>query len=263
MSAAPHSTGHVNPQVPEQSEFTYSADLVSAEHLEVPTRVSKQAAGAQQDAVYIHKYIYIYICICVFIYMYIYIYVYICMYGSGRATECGVYTYKYIHIYIYVYIYIYIYICIYMYVYTYILGLTTAEWSCWEIALYRLTLLITFAQSLSRYRLQSAAILPNQNIRHGHILAFARYSFTSTLMWTSQSSFYCAPATCNAHTVAIVLHAHCPRYAPPPTPLLYAAHHPICRMTILCKGQAISLSRNIDARVRILPYFFRCPGEVL
>ena len=45
------------------------------------------------------------------------------------------------------------------------------------------------------------------------------------------------PPICNAHTVAIVLHDYCGRYAPPPTLLLYAIHHTISVMAILCKGQ--------------------------
>jgi len=44
--------------------------------------------------------------------------------------------------------------------------------------------------------------------------------------------------TCNAHTVAIVLHYYCARYASPPTPREYAIHHTILVMAILCKGQA-------------------------
>ena len=45
------------------------------------------------------------------------------------------------------------------------------------------------------------------------------------------------PPTCNAHTVAIVVQDYCARYAPPPTLILYAIHHTILVMAILCKGQ--------------------------
>jgi len=45
------------------------------------------------------------------------------------------------------------------------------------------------------------------------------------------------PPICNARTVAIVLHDYCARYIPLPSPLLYAIHHTISAMAILCKGQ--------------------------
>jgi len=40
-------------------------------------------------------------------------------------------------------------------------------------------------------------------------------------------------------TVAIVLYDYCARYAPLPTPLVYAIHHTISVMAILCKGQRL------------------------
>jgi len=45
------------------------------------------------------------------------------------------------------------------------------------------------------------------------------------------------PNTCKAYPIAILLHAHCAIYAPPPTSLFYAIHHTISVMAISCKGQ--------------------------
>ena len=50
---------------------------------------------------------------------------------------------------------------------------------------------------------------------------------------------FIAPPTCNAHTVAMVLHDYCARYAPPLTLLLYAIHHSLCAMAILFKGKDV------------------------
>jgi len=44
-------------------------------------------------------------------------------------------------------------------------------------------------------------------------------------------------ATCIVHKVAILLHDYSGIYAPPSTPRLYAIHHTILAITILCKGQ--------------------------
>jgi len=60
------------------------------------------------------------------------------------------------------------------------------------------------------------------------------------------------PSTCNAHTVAIVLHDCCARYAPPPTPLLYAAHYTILAMEILCKGQVAENERSAFKPLAVL-----------
>jgi len=43
--------------------------------------------------------------------------------------------------------------------------------------------------------------------------------------------------TCLTHTIAILLHALCAIYDPPPTPLCYAIHHTILVMPISRKGQ--------------------------
>jgi len=59
-------------------------------------------------------------------------------------------------------------------------------------------------------------------------LAFARCCCTLKLYCGSQSSFYGFPPTAKptlAYPDAILLHDHCPIYAPPPTLLLYAIHH--------------------------------------
>jgi len=48
---------------------------------------------------------------------------------------------------------------------------------------------------------------------------------------------FAAPPTRKAYPIAILLHARCAIYAPPPTPLLYAIHHTILVITISCIGQ--------------------------
>jgi len=70
-------------------------------------------------------------------------------------------------------------------------------------------------------------------------LAFTRYCFTSKLHCESLSFLCCPPQTCNAYPVAILLHAHCAMYAPPPTLPVYAIHHTILVMAISCKGQSL------------------------
>jgi len=45
------------------------------------------------------------------------------------------------------------------------------------------------------------------------------------------------PPTCTAHTVAILLHAYCAIYDPPPLiSLAYPVHNTILVMAIACKG---------------------------
>jgi len=61
------------------------------------------------------------------------------------------------------------------------------------------------------------------------------------------------PHTCNAHTVAIVLHDYCARYASPLTLLLYAIHRTIMAMAISCEGQATALGVALRARFRASP----------
>jgi len=46
-----------------------------------------------------------------------------------------------------------------------------------------------------------------------------------------------APPTRIAHTIALLLHAYCAIYDPPPTALVYAIHHTILVMAISRKGQ--------------------------
>jgi len=67
-------------------------------------------------------------------------------------------------------------------------------------------------------------------------LAFTSYCFTLKLYCRSQSSFYC-PRTCEAYSIAILLHDHCAFYALLPTPPFYARRHQILAMAIPCKGQ--------------------------
>jgi len=45
------------------------------------------------------------------------------------------------------------------------------------------------------------------------------------------------PPTCNAHTIAVLLHDLCAIYDRPSTPLLNAIHHSILATAISCKGQ--------------------------
>ena len=66
--------------------------------------------------------------------------------------------------------------------------------------------------------------------------AFTRYSYTSRLLCTNQSSFYwplppALPALLQHHCTSIK------RYTTPPrTPLLYAIHHTKLVIAISCKG---------------------------
>jgi len=52
------------------------------------------------------------------------------------------------------------------------------------------------------------------------------------------------PPTCIARTIAILLHVYCARCDPPPTPPLYAIHHTIFVMEILCKGHMVAYLRR-------------------
>jgi len=60
---------------------------------------------------------------------------------------------------------------------------------------------------------------PQTNTSHKHLTTLeggaTTVRATSTLLWTSHHR-YIAPPTCKAHTVAIVLHDYCARYAPSP-----------------------------------------------
>jgi len=71
------------------------------------------------------------------------------------------------------------------------------------------------------------------------------------VLW-SMSSFYCYPPECNAYNIAILLHAHCTIYVPPPTLPLYAIHHTILMMAISCKGQLLSCPRVHAASTRVM-----------
>ena len=52
-----------------------------------------------------------------------------------------------------------------------------------------------------------------------------------------RTNLHCiAPPICKAHTVAIVMHDHCARYAPLPILPVYVIHHTILVMAILCEG---------------------------
>jgi len=58
----------------------------------------------------------------------------------------------------------------------------------------------------------------------------------NALLWES-IILLLAPPSCKAYPIAIQLHDHRAIYAPPPTPPLYAVHHTLSVMAILCKGQ--------------------------
>ena len=69
-------------------------------------------------------------------------------------------------------------------------------------------------------------------------LAFTRYCFTSTRLCTNQSSFHSSgpPAL---PTLLQYYRTTIRQYTTPPTPLLYAIHHPILVIRISCKGQVV------------------------
>jgi len=69
------------------------------------------------------------------------------------------------------------------------------------------------------------------------VSAFTRYFSTLKLYYGSLYSLCCPPPICNAYPFSILLHDLCTIYAPPPTPPLYAIHHSLLGMAILCKGQ--------------------------
>jgi len=75
-------------------------------------------------------------------------------------------------------------------------------------------------------------------------LALTRHCFTSNLDGGSLYSLCCSPPTCNAYPIAIILQDLCTIYAPPPTPPLYAIHHTILGMVILCNGQLVTRRRS-------------------
>ena len=80
----------------------------------------------------------------------------------------------------------------------------------------------------------------------GHSLASTRYCFTSKL--------YCG---IYPPCIAILLHAHCAIYAPPPTLPVYAVHHTILMVAISCKGQVTA--RPVDLAASCPP-LGRCKG---
>jgi len=88
-------------------------------------------------------------------------------------------------------------------------------------------------------------------------LAFTRYSFAPKLSCTRQSSFDCP------------LHLHCSCYCndiarprrnffPHPTPLVYAIHHTILAMAILCKVQPYTCPFSSHRRAHETP---PCSGD--
>jgi len=68
------------------------------------------------------------------------------------------------------------------------------------------------------------------------------------------------PPTCNAHSVAMVLHDYCARYAPSPTLLLYAVYRTILVMAILCTSYspARASARGPPPTSRAAPYICVC-----
>jgi len=51
------------------------------------------------------------------------------------------------------------------------------------------------------------------------------YSLQNFIVGVYHPSFDCSRSICNAYPIAILLHAHCAIYFPPPTIPLYATHH--------------------------------------
>ena len=121
----------------------------------------------------------------------------------------------------YIYTYLYIYIHIYIYI-----GLTQRGIEGEELG-------------RRRYREVLLRVVVGAD---PHAAALTRLSLYKILfhlkavLW-SISSFYCYPPACNAYNIAILLHAHCTIYVPPPILPLYAIHHTILMMAISCKGQ--------------------------
>jgi len=68
-------------------------------------------------------------------------------------------------------------------------------------------------------------------------LGFTRYSFTSRLLCTNQSSFYCHPPLAMPTLLQYCCTTVAQDTTPPPTPLSYAIHYTISVLAISCKGQ--------------------------
>jgi len=64
------------------------------------------------------------------------------------------------------------------------------------------------------------------------------------------------PPSCNAYPIAILLHDFCAICSPQPTPPVYAIHHTLLVMAMLCKGQiptSMCLTRRGAERVAASP----------
>ena len=135
------------------------------------------------------------------------------------------------------YIYIYIYVCIYIFIYTYIVFIYI------HIHLNRVDRAGRVARANTRG--EEHAVGGEQQTRRadasdGDAAAAAakvgvslyKILFYFTAVLWSISSFYCHHPTRNAYHIAVLLHAHCAIYAPPPTLPLYAIHHTILMMAI-------------------------------
>jgi len=70
------------------------------------------------------------------------------------------------------------------------------------------------------------------------------------------------PPTCIARTIAILLHVYCAIYDAPPTPLVYAMHHTILVIAILCKGQATAQLGRSDEIACLRPRARDAPARI-
>jgi len=69
------------------------------------------------------------------------------------------------------------------------------------------------------------------------ISLYKRLFYFKALLWET-IILILPPPTCKAYPIAILLHGHCAIYAPPtPNSPLYATHHTLLGMAILCIGK--------------------------
>ena len=91
------------------------------------------------------------------------------------------------------------------------------------------------------YKRGSEGVSPLASVR-AYAACFSLYKrvfYFTALLWESIILVLPPPTTCKAYPTALLLHDCCAIYDPPSTPLLYAIHHTILAMTILCKGQRL------------------------
>ena len=90
----------------------------------------------------------------------------------------------------------------------------------------------------SRASLQPRRISPTRRV-YPFWFSLTRYCLTSKLYCGSPTSFYCPPPHLQSLPYCNTIARPLLNIRPPPTPLLYAIHHTILVMAILCKGQVL------------------------